>query len=130
MTGQLVKDLEFIGDTEHCKAILNGTYSIPNNVDSYTAEYIKALAKPSNIINAPKLVISIVTFIEGWKKMKERTSTGLSGIYFEHLKAYAMLEELADFKATICHIPYATRYSSEESIKLFNKQIIKGCSMT
>jgi len=99
---------------EQCEAILNGTYSILNEIDPYTAEYIKALAKISNIINAPKPVISIATFIEGWKKMKERTSARLSGIYFGYLKAYAMLEELADFKATVCHIPYTTGYSPEE----------------
>ena len=125
MIGQLVKDLGFIGDTKQCEAILNGIYSILHEVDSYTAEYIKALAKLSSIINAPKLVISIVTFIEGWKKIKERTSAGLSGIYFGFLKAYAMSEELVDFEATVCYIPYATGYSPEEWRSGINTMIEK-----
>ena len=114
MKGQLVKDLGFIGDTKQCEAILNGIYSILHEVDPYTAEYIKALAKLASIINASKLVILTATFIEGWKKIREMTSARLSGIHFGHLKVYAILEELADLEATICYIPYATRYSPEE----------------
>jgi hypothetical protein len=46
--------------------------------------------------------------------MKERTSVGILGMHFGHFKVCALLEELADFEATIYHIPYAIGYSSED----------------
>ena len=46
--------------------------------------------------------------------MKERTSTGISGIHFGYLKACALEDELVDFEAVIYHIPCATGYSLQE----------------
>jgi hypothetical protein len=40
--------------------------------------------------------------------MKEKTSSGISGIHFRHMKACALDKALADFEATISHIPYNT----------------------
>jgi hypothetical protein len=39
-------------------------------------------------------------FINNWTKMKESISSGISGVYFGHLKACANSAILANFKAT------------------------------
>ena len=57
--------------------------------------------------------------------MKECTSSGISGIYFSYLKAYALEDELVDFEAMIYHIPYATSYSLQEQRQGINTIIEK-----
>ena len=57
--------------------------------------------------------------------MKKQTSTGISGIHFSYLKACSLLDKLADFKATICHILHAIGHSLEEQKKSINTMIEK-----
>ena len=109
--GTLIEDLGFLGDTEKCKDILRGEYKLPNNLDSNTVVYIKELKKLDLIINTLKAIFSIEIFKQGWRQIKEHTSAKILGIYFSHLKVCTLEDELADFKATICHIPYITSYS-------------------
>ena len=43
--------------------------------------------------------------------MRERTSTGLMGIYFGHIKAYALSPKLEDFEAIMSYIFFCIGYS-------------------
>ena len=94
--------------------ILNRTYEPPEEVDQYTSNLLKALAKLDNLIDTPHPIISIATFQQGWSKIKERTSAGISGIHFRHLKACVRSQTLSDFEATILYILYITGYSPTE----------------
>jgi len=67
-----------------------------------------------NLTKRPKAIITTDTFIQGWKDKKEKTTSGISGIHFGHIKAYATHQELVEFEAIICHIPYATGYSPRD----------------
>jgi len=80
-------------------------------VDLYTRDLIEALKKPKDLINEPKVVVIIENFIRGWKQMKERTSAGISGMHFGHLKAYSIDRNLEEFKASITHISCTRGYS-------------------
>jgi hypothetical protein len=51
-------------------------------------------------------------FRDRWKKMREQTSVGISGIHFGHLKSCARDKFLTEYKSCISHIPFATGYSS------------------
>ena len=42
--------------------------------------------------------------------MKEKTSAGISGLHFGHMKTCAMDKTLTDFEATLCLIPFTTSY--------------------
>ena len=57
--------------------------------------------------------------------MKERTSTGISGLHFGHVKVCTKDKICADFEATMCHIPYATGCSPPDWKTLFDTMIEK-----
>jgi len=77
----------------------------------YSKLLIETLAKLLSIQNQYKAILTTDTFSKGWMKMKEKTSAGISGIHFGYMKAYTGRVSLANFKATIRHIPYNIGYS-------------------
>ena len=112
--GELKKELGFLGDSQSCTEILHGNYISPPSIDVYTEAFLKSLHKPSILINQLSASLSTPTFINKWKKIKESTSVGSSGVHFGHIKAYSFSQILADFEATIRHIPFTIRYSPKE----------------
>ena len=80
---------------------------------------------PKNIENKPKAVITMKTFINRWKQIKEKTASSILGIHFGHLKAYALDPTIANFEAIICYIPYTIGYSSITWRKVINTMIKK-----
>jgi hypothetical protein len=50
-------------------------------------------------------------FQTGWKRMKEKTSAGISGIHFGHMKSCAQDEFLSNFEASLAQVPYVTGQS-------------------
>ena len=55
-------------------------------------------------------MITTESFRNSWEKMKEVTVLEISGDHFGYMKACAQSEALSNFKATNCHISYATGY--------------------
>ena len=118
MSGQLAAEIGFIGTSPACREILAGTYEPPPGTDEYTTEYLKYLKKPLNIQHAPTACITTEEFTTSWSKMKERTSSGVSGVHFGQMKACAQSPFISDFEATMAHIPYygnVTRLVEESS---------------
>ena len=95
--------LGFDGKTQGAEDILNGTLTFPPGTSEYTADFFRALQREPTIpYPAPPATMETQSFQDGWKNMKERTSAGISGITFGHMKACAEDLELSNFEATIC----------------------------
>ena len=62
MKGRLVKKLGFLGNSVACDQKLNGAYSPPVEVDQHAGNLLQALAKPSDLIDTPRPIISTSTF--------------------------------------------------------------------
>ena len=56
--GQLAEELGFIGDSEVCSQILDRNCIPPANTDKYTKVCLRALKKPTSLMNTPKVSIS------------------------------------------------------------------------
>ena len=97
-----------MGTTSSCDEILNNTFIPPATTDQYTAELLHCLRKHPNAPNTYNTVITRKVFQEGWTKMKERTSAGISGIHFGQMKACAQADHLSDFEASIANVSYTT----------------------
>lgn len=100
------------GDTEFCHSILRGQCTPPPNTPQYTRELFEHLqyALPT----APKAFESYFSkdnFQSGWKKMREHTSAGISGLHFGHLKACAMNDFISQFESSLSHLPFHTGYA-------------------
>ena len=93
-------------------AILAGTYVPPPGTDDKTAAFLHEMASVPNIPTIPT-GLPTSSYRSGWEKMKERTSSGPSGLHFGHIKACMMDIDLADFQSALSNIPYATGYSPQ-----------------
>ena len=106
--------LGYDGKTQGAEDILNGTLNLPAGTSAYTADFFRALRREPTISRpAPPATMETTSFQDGWKNMKERTSAGISGITFGHMKACAEDTELSNFEATVNHIPYSTGFVLE-----------------
>ena len=114
MAGILADEIGFDGTSEVCRQILDGTYIPPPGTNDYTKAYLQELKRPQHLHQPPQAAIPTSTFKDGWKKINEHISSGLSGIHFGHMKACGRDDTLANFEATMCHIPFATGYSPDE----------------
>ena len=115
MTGQIVKDIGYLGNTESAQQILDGTYISPPGTNQHTNEYLHQLKYDINAHNEPPIaILPTKDYISGWKKKKEFTSAGKSGWTFSHSKTCALQQQSADFEAAMAHIPYITGYTPIE----------------
>ena len=57
--------------------------------------------------------------------MKERTTTGSAFLHFGHFKAGVRDPVIADFEATMAHIPYATGYSPQRWQHVVDFELLK-----
>ena len=113
MRSPLVKSFGYLGIGIDAKAVLHGTYQPPSGTDPYAVMLLKQLQIPNWLCSSPSVPAHITTeeFIQGWRKAKEWTSTGSPLLHFDHFKAGIQDPVIAEFEATMAHIPYASGYS-------------------
>ena len=99
------------GTTDFSNKVLDGTFNSPDNTDQYTQELFQALKRLPDAGNIETTAITREIFQSGWRKMKERTSAGISGIHFGHLKACALDNVLSDFESSLSNVSYISGYS-------------------
>ena len=114
MTNRLCHLLGFYGDSEFCENILDGTFVVTPEMNTYTTEFLQELKCHPKGDDQVSTNITPTDFSSGWGKMKEYTSSGLSGMHFGHMKACASSPFLTEFESSICQIPFATGYSPSQ----------------
>jgi hypothetical protein len=89
MTHPLYNAVGPLGIGKGAQDILNGTFVFPAGTDPYAAKLIKQLQAPDCISSSEPLSVAITTedHSSGWKRAKERTSSGPSGLHFGHFIA-------------------------------------------
>ena len=106
-----------LGTGPAAEDILRGTFTIPEGVDEWAANFIPFLAKPTKVqvgqFIGPEKFVSVRSHCEGWRKAKERTSSGPSGITFAHFKAGLVHPTVTEFETIMTSIPYETGISPE-----------------
>jgi hypothetical protein len=102
-----------IGPT--CDAVLRGSFVPPAETDPYAAVFIRHLRMNAAVLRHPPIstIIETETHVAGWRKAKERTSSGPSGLHFGHFKAGTRNTLISSFEATMANVPFATGYSPE-----------------
>ena len=106
-----------LGTGPAAEQILNGTFSIPEGVDEWAAKLIPFLARPQSVVaghfRKPDTTVDLQSHVDGWRKAKERTSSGPSGITFAHFKAGLGDPRISAFETIMASIPYETGISPE-----------------
>ena len=100
-------------NTPFSLAILNGTANFPANIPHFTKLLLQHLKKPQHVnLDEVDPYVSVEEYQQGWKKMKEYTTAGISGIHFGHLKSCARDSFLAQFESSLAQISYGSGVSS------------------
>jgi hypothetical protein len=116
-----------LGITEAADRILDGTFEIPPGVDKHTAGVLRHMKIPDIDRHFPPLRLDITTpeHIEAWRKSRERTASGPTGVHYGHLIAGTYDMAIADFEATMENLPFAIGYSPRRSRKGINCMLEK-----
>jgi hypothetical protein len=129
MQSPLLDDFGYRRNREAHEQVLQGIYKIPATCDRATEMLIQGLARPSGLHgraqDIPRTHITTEDHIRGWKKQKERTSGGISGLHFGHYKAHAQARDLAAFDASMRSVAYTTGYSFKRWKKGLDVQLLK-----
>ena len=106
-----------LGVGKAANEILNGTFVVPEEVDEWAARLIPFLARAPVETSwkgfEPERLVSVTSHVEGWRKAKERTASGPSGITFAHFKAGTRDSVVSDFESMMSSIPYETGISPD-----------------
>ena len=102
MVKALVSELGFLEDSEVGVETLNGACEPPHFTDKNSRTFIKVLVSPPHPRNRPQPIVPMATFSNGWKKMREDTSAGMSKTHFGNMTSYSFSKSLPDFESTIC----------------------------
>jgi hypothetical protein len=97
----------------HADAVLDGTFVAPPGTDTYAVKLIYQLQREPAVAQAPPMSLDLPLdeYVRGWKRARERTSSGPSGLHFGHYISSTTDMELAEFHRTMAHIPYISGYS-------------------
>lgn len=110
----LKTELGFDGNTAAGEAILDGTYTPPEGVHPYAQELFQQLQRPTIQHEFQATEITTDTFVEGWEKMKEQTSVGISGLRFGHMKTCSSDPYLSKIETSIANIAYTSGYAPRQ----------------
>jgi hypothetical protein len=91
------------------KAILNGTYTTPPNIDKWAGKLIPFLQQV--IDTAQPEDLTPAQYAASWKKVKEKMSAGPSGITIPHMKAHGTSQYLTHVDAIMANLPYRFGFS-------------------
>ena len=97
----LIDDLGYLADTDTARQILNGTFPIPDEVDDITTIILEEIGRIGGLTQSGGIDSTVTPddFRYFWRRVKERTSSSLSGIHFGHYKAAASSETITNFLA-------------------------------
>ena len=97
----------FVGDTEAARAILEGTYVYPPDIDPATKLLLEEAAMTYAKMPAEEIAtyVTVEDFQYYWQRANERVSLPYSGLYFGQYKAAPFdpaLSALHAAKLTLC----------------------------
>ena len=125
----LLSEFGLTNDTEATQQVLNGTYQCPEGTDKYAALLLKHLSRPPLNPNAtpftPRTSITVADHVNGWKKAKERTSPGKSGLHFGMYKAHLKRPVLAALDASMRSIAYMTGFAYKRWKQVVDVALLK-----
>jgi hypothetical protein len=129
MQGDLLQDFGYHKNTIAHDEVLQGRYTVPSTCHPATKILIRGLAKPETPTHThpfkPRTHISTEDHIRGWKRQKECTSGGMSGLHFGHYKAHLKDRTLAALDASMQSVAYTTGYALKRWKKGIDVQLLK-----
>jgi hypothetical protein len=105
----LLSEVGSLGTTEKSQQILQGTYEPPEHTDEWARKLIPFLSQV--IPTEDPTDITPEQYKAGWKKVKEKTPAGPSGITIPQMKAHGTSEYLTKVDTIMANLPYRYGFS-------------------
>ncbi|MCA1800735.1 MAG: hypothetical protein LC650_05530, partial [Actinobacteria bacterium] len=117
-------------ETNQVESVLQGTFVPPENCDPHAQLLLQGLQQPAilrqpNPPYQPRTTITTEDHIKGWRRIKERTSSGMSGLHFGMFKANATNPILAEIDASIRNVAYTTGHAYNRWKRGLDVQLLK-----
>ena len=128
LTAEGVETFGRWGATDAMDSILQGL--IPSQIDQRgaTGRLLRAIEPPGP--HRPPETITVEAYRSYWRKAREFTTSGPSGLHFGHLKAHASDQELAEMDVDMINIPMATGYAPIRWTKACDAMLLKKEGVT
>jgi hypothetical protein len=94
---------------DSASAILNGKFSSPESTDEWASRLLPFFKQVIPTVEATDL--SPEQYAAGWKRVKEKTSAGPSGITIPHMKAHGMSQYMSEVDSILANLPYRYGFS-------------------
>ena len=108
----LLEEFGKLGNGPQADNLLRGQYTSHGGIDAKTEMILQHLKTKEGIIPAVQPIpISREELAEGWKRVKERTSSSPSGLHIGHWKAGCDDPGIHWINTTMINIPYMSGYS-------------------
>ena len=130
MTEPMVSEFGYRNNTDAANRVLDGTYHPPPGTTPTCRKLLHHMKKPtcikrSRYTRRPRVAITTADHVRAFKKAKERTSAGMSGLHFGMFKAHTKKERLAAFDASMRSMAYTTGYAYKRWKKGLDVQLLK-----
>ncbi len=122
----LSTDLGQCGEGPKVQEVIDGTYQVPPEVDTYTRDYIHQ-CKQSATCPSTSMPRTPSDFKDSWKKMDERTSS--RHLHFGHFKAACQRDINIMTHYIMAEIPFRTGYSPDRWRTTTNVMILKKAGL-
>jgi hypothetical protein len=104
----LLSDLGPLGVSDKAKCILQGKF-LRDDVDEWAGHLIPFLSQVIPTEFATDLTPA--QYKDGWKRVKEKTSAGPSGLTIPHMKAHGISAYLTEIDCIMANLPYRYGFS-------------------
>jgi hypothetical protein len=123
----IVSEFGYNANNTNADNVLTGAYDLPEEADAYPKLLFQQLPTPRSVQQLGECSSYITTedHVQGWKKAKEKTSAGISGLHFGMFKAQAQYPLLAAFDASLRNVAYVTGYTYKRWKKGIDVQLLK-----
>jgi hypothetical protein len=108
-TEPLLSAIGPLGTTPAAQSLLAGNFEPPSDTNYWAKQLLPFLKQ---II--PTMELKAITpeeHIAGWRRVREKTSAGPSGITIPHLKAHGLSRILSEIDTTMANLPYLFGFS-------------------
>jgi hypothetical protein len=107
----LLSSIGPLGNSAAARSVLAGNFSTPRCTDHWAVQLLPYLKQ--TIPTTEPRPITTEKHIAGWKRVREKTLAGPSGITIPHMKAHGFSKILSDIDTTMANLPYLHGFSPQ-----------------
>jgi len=97
------------GNAKEVTRVLSGTFISPIPCDGFANRFLASVAKTPQVVDC--IMRTAAEYCNGWRKVRETTSSSVSGIHFGHYIAGTFNPEIMVINAALADIPLQTGFS-------------------